>query len=611
MENMTNTQNEILFEPRDSTSRRRNTKRIILIFFVFLTSTLLLLYSSTLTSANPDCSNPTYGDFDYCIKKIQNEIDALKPAQEYNKKELADLKVQLDSLEKRIAVIAAQLDKVEKDILEREEDVAYTTSIFNEKTNNHYKFLRLYDPILPFLSSNDASEAFREINFRQIAADEDRKTMEELAQELIDLKNDKDELERSQGGLASLRNQVRSRAVFLEGEVEKTESYLAELSAKQEELLAAKFASAPVPLLAYTSLGGCSSDIGKDPGFSPRYGFFSYGVPNKTGLNQYGAKGRAEAGQSYEQILNAYYADVQIVDYGTGFNITVNGTNEYGQTFVNETMNIEEYLKHLYEMPSSWDSKALQAQAIAARSYALARTNNGQNSIPPNQTGQVVKKELNAGPWINAVTSTNGKVMVQGGNPISAWYSSTHGGVVLKSGQIGWSDTSWTKQFIDTPSGSAGNFSELLANAYDKQSPWFYCDWGYRSEYNKTAWLKEEEVVDIVNAYVLWSLDSSTITHLSQADKPTSDTWTADKVRQEIQNKGGSPISSISSIGVAWDNSGISRTISVNGRSFDAQKFKNLFNLRAPANIQIKPTCHPDSGLNCNKMYALFDVIRE
>ena len=112
------------------------------------------------------------------------------------------------------------------------------------------------------------------------------------------------------------------------------------------------------------------------------------------------------------------------------------GKNEYGQEFNNESMNIEEYLKHLYEMPTGWDMKALQAQAIAARSYALARTNKGQSSIPPNQSGQVVKKEINDGRWQEAVTSTSGKVMVSGGNPISAWYSSTHGGFALKSGEL-------------------------------------------------------------------------------------------------------------------------------------------------------------------------------
>ena len=326
-------------------------------------------------------------------------------------------------------------------------------------------------------------------------------------------------------------------------------------------------------------------------------------------MNQYGAKGRAEAGQNYEQILNAYYQNVQIVDYGTGFTITVNGTNEYGQTFNNKSMNIEEYLKHLYEMPTDWSMEALKAQAIAARSYALYITNNGTSSVFPSQRNQVVKKEINDGRWQEAVSSTTGKVMVYGGSPIGAWYSSTHGGFVLSSGEIGWSDKPWTKHAVDAV--SATSIGDLKNSAYDKGSPWFYCDWGYRSEYNNTAWLKEEEVLSVVNAYVLWSLDSNTIVHLSQTDKNIADVWSSDKVKEEITRRGGTPYTSIGSISVDWDGSGISRTIRVNGTAFDAQKFKNMFNLRAPANIQIKPTCNPDPNLNCSKMYGLYDVIKE
>jgi len=123
--------------------------------------------------------------------------------------------------------------------------------------------------------------------------------------------------------------------------------------------------------------------------------------------------------------------------------------------------------------------------------------------------------------------------------------------------------------------------------------------------------VKEEEVVDIVNAFILWEIDNNTIVHLSQTDKTAPDVWSAEEIRQEINRKGGSAISSISSISIGWDGSGISKTINVNGRSFNAQKFKNMFNLRAPANIQIKPTCQPDSSLNCSKMYALYDVVKE
>ncbi len=585
---------------------------ISLFIFVGLFFTTSIFAVSESDCLNKSVSELSQGDMDECINVILPRIAAAyAPAQEKNKAELANLKKQIDSLNQRVSSISNQLKQTELEIGQREEDLAFTSEIFEEKISNDYRRRRLYDPITPFLVSDSAADAFRENAYQQMAADEDRKTIEEYGNKLSSLKSDKESLEKNKISLASLQKKVSEDAKFLEKEVGKVDSFLAVLSSKQQEILNAKFASAPVPLLAYTSLGGCSSDIGKSSGFSPRYGFFSYGVPNKTGLNQYGAKGRAEAGQSFNEILNAYYNNFQIVDYGTGFNIRVNGKNPYNQTFNNETYNIEEYLKHLYEMPTSWDSKALQAQAIAARSYALARTNNGQNAIPPDESGQVVKKELNDQRWIDAVTATSGKVMVQSGSPISAWYSSTHGGVILKSNQIGWNDTSWTKQGIDTPSNSAGSFPELKSNAYDKQSPWFFCDWGYRKEYNNTAWLKEDEVVDIANSYILWEKDNGAIVHLSQTDKPTGDTWAVDRVRQEIINKGGSPINSISSISVSWNSSGISGTIIINGKSFDAQKFKNLFNIRAPANIQIKPACQPNSSLSCDKMYALYEVVKE
>ena len=571
-------------------------------------------FSFAATCDNSDCSSP-----DECTQKIQecnDIITAYTPAQTKNKEQLATLKRQLATTEKLIKLAELQIQKVEKEIFDREVDLNYQQEIFNTRVRSYYKRSQQYSPFLLFLSSENAIQLSRELSYRMSAANEDKKTILKLSQDLKQLQEDKQKIEKNKISLAKAKEIVGSQASTLEVEVNKVENFLgqvsskiASLSSKQQALLSEKFASMPVPLLAYTSLKGCSSDIGKDPGFSPRFGFFSLGVPNKTGLNQYGAKGRAESGQNYEQILNAYYDNFQIMDYGTSFNIIVNGKNEYGQVFNNESMNIEEYLKHLYEMPTNWDMKALQAQAIAARSYALARTNKGQSSIPPNQSGQVVKKEINDGRWQEAVNSTSGKVMVYSGNPISAWYSSTHGGFVLKSGEIGWDDTAWTKHAIDA--GSVNSLNDLLNSAYDKSSPWFYCDWGYRSEYNNTAWLKEEEVVDIVNVYILWEIDNNTIIHLSQTDKGISDAWSAERVRQEINSRGGTPINSISSISMDWDGSGISKTIRANGKSFNAQKFKNMFNLRAPKNIQIKPTCQPDSALNCSKMYGLYNVVKE
>ncbi len=245
-------------------------------------------------------------------------------------------------------------------------------------------------------------------------------------------------------------------------------------------------------------------------------------------------------------------------------------------------------------MPTNWSMEALKAQAVAARSYALAATNNGQNSICSSQSCQEVKTEENDSNWKAAVDATKGWVMTSGGQPIKAWFSSTHGGYEFSSSDIGWSSTPWTKEAKDT-SANVSNFSDLQNNAYDKVSPWFYCDWGARAQYNKTAWLQSGEFSDIVNVLLLAKADSSTQQHLSQIDKPNPDnvdTWDVNRVKQELKNRGITPYENISSAGVDWDTgSGKTTTIHVNGdagsTSFNGNDFKNFFDLRAPANIQI------------------------
>jgi SpoIID/LytB domain protein len=557
----------------------------LLLVLVLLFVSTIFLTNFSLTSAEPNCDNPGPGDLDYCIEKIQQEIDALKPAHEYNKQELANLRTELNSLNKQINGVSAQLVTVERNIDQREEDLAFAQEIFEAKANSHYKFLRLYDPILPFLSSNDASEAFREISFRQKAADEDRKIMEVYAEDLMNLKEDKDNLEKNRTALAAIKKKVDEQESFLSGEVAKVESYIASLSSKQQSFIAQKLGSLNLP----TSLGAgplfCTDDRNLNPGFSPAFAFYTYGIPHRVGINQYGAYGRANAGQSYQQILNAYYQGITI-ENRADINISVQG---YG------SMSLETYLLGIYEMPESWPIEALKAQAIAARSYALSYTNNGTKEICTTQSCQVYKGGNKGGNWEAAVRATAGQVAVNGEQVITAWYASTSGGYTFASSDVGWSGTPWTKRLRDT-TGDVGSFSDLQSKAYDRDSPCFYAAQGWRSEYGNSAWLKSEEIADIVNVLMLAQNDSSVNEHLYQTDKPNpagTDTWDAGRVKQELGSRGITAYNSISSVsmpGVDW-GTGRSTTISVSGdagsNSFDASQFKDFFNLRAPANIQI------------------------
>ena len=356
--------------------------------FLFISSPELLLAT--------DC--PTT-DYDCQINEIQKEIDALTPAHEKNKEELKNLNIQLSNLEKRISVISKSLENVEKDIVEREEDLAFAQKIVEEKAENHYRFIRLYDPFVSFISSRNASEAFKEINFRQRTIDEDRKIMEKYANDLLELKKDKEVFEKNKESLANLQKQIDERAGFLKGEVEKVESYLATLSSRQEELIALKSAGfqtsiGDTPLTLEPCSGPPGSSNFCDPGFRPAFAAFSFGAPHRTGMSQYGAYGRAKMGQNAETILSSYYKGASLnKSYSVPATIGVSG---YGRIPFEDN-----YLLGIYEIPESWGDKggfeALKAQAVAARSYALAVTDNGAGTICATESCQVYKPQLKSG----------------------------------------------------------------------------------------------------------------------------------------------------------------------------------------------------------------------
>ncbi|MBI4092126.1 MAG: SpoIID/LytB domain-containing protein [Candidatus Levybacteria bacterium] len=536
------------------------------------------------------------------LDDINKKLTELQSALSASQKATAPLESQLNSLQKQLKGIEDRVAFVERDLAEKKKiidqgyrDLEKNKNIFNKTVRDYYIKSYFLSPLLVFISQADAAQVTRIIIYQKRDADRDKDAITQIALKIVGLEERKAKLEEEEAKLAGIKEKLAQEKGEIEKVVKGAKDYqaslsseIAKLSARQKEILGQRLAALNIPRSAATALAGCTDDRGKDPGFSPRIAFFTYGVPNRTGLNQYGADGRARAGQSVEQILEAYYTSYELKkDFSTDININVDGYGSY---------NIEEYVKRIYEMPSNFAMEALKAQAVAARSYALAYTNNGAGSICTTQSCQVFQPGPKGGAWEEAVNATRGWVMVQGGTPIKAWYSSTHGGYILSTSELpGWSATSWTKHATDTTSGAAGSFSELQSNAYDRESPWFYCDWGSRASYNKTAWLKTSEVADIVNVILLAKADSSIGEHIYQTDKPNpagTDTWDESRVRQELQNRGITPFNNVSNVSIDVDFSG-GRTTSVNvsgdagSQSFSGDEFKNWFNLRAPANIQI------------------------
>ncbi len=104
-----------------------------------------------------------------------------------------------------------------------------------------------------------------------------------------------------------------------------------------------------------------------------------------------------------------------------------------GLTIVNQ-LTVEEYLYSVVpsEMPSSWPASALQAQAVAARTYAFSHLGTYQNrgfdllSSVSSQAYNGLKNETAS--VRKAVDATRGQILTFEGKPIAAFYSSNSGG---------------------------------------------------------------------------------------------------------------------------------------------------------------------------------------
>lgn len=532
-------------------------------FLIFAVVFLGTMYSVIGNIFAQDCGN----DLDCQIAQIDKEIKALSPAQEKNKQDLAALNTQLSSLNTKITKLSSQVKNLEKQILNREEDLAYTKKIFDEKAKNHYTLLRLYDPITPFLFSNTASQAFQEISLRQKATDSDRKTMEEYAVDLTSLNSDRETLEKSKTSLSSFQSQISEKQKFLAGEVAKVDTYLSSLSAKQQELLAAKSGS----FIASVGDSELADDYNASiKGFreaapSGSFAIFSFGAyTHRKGMSQYGARGRAQNGQNYKQILNAYYGK-EPVSKDTGGNISVSGVG---------SVNFEDYyLMGIAEMPSSWNAEALKAQAVAARTYAY-RYKTAGTSICTTESCQVFRKSKADNPpdsWKKAVQDTRGQII----EDVVTFYSSTSGGYSTTSG--------W-----DTTDSSGG--SNFFDKSYEKigGSPWAYKAW-YRKGYTSSGdtcgqsdpWLNNEEFTDIVNAAIVLKNGND-----DRVTSTSTSCWGGNPYSYgELRSKGG--VDSVSSVTVSQGN-GTTNEVIINGSiHLSGDIFKQAFNLRAPGYLMI------------------------
>lgn len=560
----------------------------------FLVAGLALAFSAAyffvppILSLSSDCDRPAVNipkdRWDACRQEYEREAQLLGEANVTNKEEMVKLEKQLVNLSQKIKALGNQIKILEKDIASREIDLGVQQELLSVRIRDYYIRSRSYSPLLVFLSSKTASQLTKELTFRGSVVNQDKAVILLLSNQISKLKQDKQLVQQNKQSLAALEKKIDERANFLKKEVAKTESYLAVLSAKQQELLALKAGGFQTSVGDVPPADDPASRPDFNPGFSPAIAVFSFGAPHRKGMSQYGAFGRAKEGQSAEQILKAYYGGgIEIKkDYPTGINIRVSG---YG------TVDLETYTQRIYETPSSWGDQggmeALKAQAVAARSYALAYTNNGAGTICATEACQVYKPVNKGGKWEEAVNATRGWVVIANGKPFSTMYASTAGGFTF----------SYTANDYSTPNlwDTTGGRGAWTNGAYEKLagSPWFYKAW-YRVRSGAVCggrnhpWLNSADMADVLNAWKVLYQGGGEAGRIFPPDgcgggNPYSKT--------ELQSLGGfTEVTGVSQVIYGDDGQTISIGLMTNKGNVTilGSEFKKAFNLRAPGYIGLK-----------------------
>jgi SpoIID/LytB domain protein len=131
-------------------------------------------------------------------------------------------------------------------------------------------------------------------------------------------------------------------------------------------------------------------------------------------------------------------------------------------SIINSVRLQDEYLWGIGEVPSSWPSQALEAQAIASRTFAMAKSTKIRTACDchlyatisdQNFAGYSKESEPRFGEiWKAAVNRTAGMVVTYGGTPITAYFSSSSGGTTETSEHAWGTATPYTMSVPDSAS---------------------------------------------------------------------------------------------------------------------------------------------------------------
>ena len=581
--------------------------------------------------------NNSFPVYSNTAEELENEINQKTEELEKNKSVLSEIEKKIKeisgstySLSEKVNLLNAEITKLQEQIDIKNADIEEKLRLIQEKEDLLNRKKELFDMVSTELymqsrhsnaqllfSFNNIENLLQNLFVKKTAIGMLRNDIEAISGEFTSLSQMKEDLELEKVELDTQKKDLDDSYALVLAEKNKLQGELnAQMAAKSSVTRTINGLSATLSDLQYQLLiarqGGTHVDVNSVPasssdingslaGFnanapSGSFAVFSIGAyTHRNGMSQWGAKARAEPpyNQNYQQILSAYYPGKSI---RTG-TVVISGSSEAIMqnipTTTYGTLNFEDdYLIRLYEVPETWPMEVLKAQAIAARTYAINYTQNGRKAICTSESCQVVGDSPKGARWREAVSSTRGMILTDGGGaPFSTQYAAVHGGW---GNQIGWDTTNGT-----------GGYSGWTSNAYESISgvSWFYKTW-YRSGYTygntvnadscyRNPWLTQAEMADLVNIYQIWKASGGNDPRVY----PIIDACHVNKGQYshaEARALASKPVTSVSSVVVSSSN-GYTGTVIFGTNAgvitMTGNEFKTVYNLRAPGYLRI-----PQSG---------------
>ena len=179
-------------------------------------------------------------------------------------------------------------------------------------------------------------------------------------------------------------------------------------------------------------VSGASTLVGTDRGLTPSATYVMKVSGGKTVLTS--AKGKRIASVSGAMRLAAPSGG-SILVAGSALNGVSNGRYrgaiELRSGQVINQLTIDDYVRGVVagESPSSWPAAALQAQAVAARTYGITSSRTGDFDLYPDTRSQVYTGVAGETATTDAaIAATAGQYITYDGKPITAFFFSTSGG---------------------------------------------------------------------------------------------------------------------------------------------------------------------------------------